>query len=175
MKTIINKIVNYIVCKYYEFLLWLDSISDKKGRYLTPSEVKLIIRQYNLIEDGVNRIKKKVNSLVKSKTKEEYHKILLQISNLIDLSEEEPDSPKTQLIMLLRQIYYDKIDKKCDVETEEDKIEMINTRINHYKELHKHKEKRELIRKIREAKKQNNKELELKLTAEFNEKYGKRK
>jgi hypothetical protein len=120
--------------------------------------------------EGVSTIKKKVNELVNSRTKEEYHKVLCQIEDLTSLSYFDPSSEKAKFKTLIRDMYVKKRDK--DIITNTDLAKAINQRIADHKEMWQHQEKRNLIRSIRKAAEIGDKELVKKLETEFRIKYG---
>lgn len=178
MKRLIQNLINWFYTTwlgnlYFDYLLWKDRQDDRKSlRYLSPKEVQQIIRQYSLMSEGVREVKRKVNDLVKSKTVEEYHQTLGQIENMIKLAERDPDSPQAKFAEALRS--FGDLNKVKDIETVTDRARMVDKRIKDYKELHSHIEKRQLLRNIRKAKSEGNKELVTKLEQEFYEQYGKR-
>lgn len=98
-----NKLVNWFYSTwlgglYFELLLWLDRRNEKKQlRYLTPKEMAQIVRQYSILGEGVKEIKSKVNTLIQSRNKEEYDKVLKEIDDMVVLAELKPDDPKAQM------------------------------------------------------------------------------
>ena len=161
----IKKIVNKIILKLLnlpilgpiivDYLVWKDSTDEK--RYLTSTEAVQIVKQYSLLGEGVKEFKSKINSLVKSRDAEQYHKTLNEIEDLISLVSLPDNDPKVILTKSLRDIAVKKGNK--DIQTPEEHLKMLQKRVEDMKELHKHKEKREVLRKIRQAKKDGNLEL----------------
>lgn len=158
---------------YLSFLIWKDAKVDNGPRFLTPGEAAQIIREYSLLTQGVTKAKKTVNALVASKSKEEYHKVLSELNDMIDLSDyDENDHSRRQFGNVIREISVKKGNQ--DIVTPQDKLNMINQRIEDYKELHAHQAKRNLMRQLRKARQENNQELTKQLETELREKYGQR-
>lgn len=154
---------------YFEFLLWLDRKRSNPTKYLTPKEMAQIVRESNKTYDGVSKVKKKIKELVNSKSSEEYHKILCEIEDLTKLATYEEGTSQAQFSKLLRSTYDL---KNKDIITHTDKAKMIDKRIQDMRELWDDKNKRQLLRGIRQARKEGNTELADKLQTEFNNKYG---
>lgn len=158
---------------YLQFLIWKDSKTQTGPRFLTPKEAATIIREYSLLSEGVTKAKKKVNELVTSRSKDEYHRVLSELNNMIDLSEyDDNDEARRNFGNIIREISVKKGNQ--DIVTPQDKINMIHQRIEDYKELHAHMEKRKLFRELRRARQENNKELADQLELQIKEKYGQR-
>lgn len=155
---------------YFEFLLWLDRHLDKPTRYLTPKEMATIVKESSKINDGVLLIKNKVNSLVHTRSKEEYHRVLSEIVDLTDLAEQQ-NPEVARFNNMLRQFYVKKGSKDINNHTELAKA--IEQRIQDTKELWEHQEKRNLLRNIRKASISGDDQALKKLQEEFNNKYGK--
>lgn len=156
---------------YFEFLLWLDRKMNKTPtRYLTPKEVAQINREYSKVAEGVVLMKNKVNSLLVSKSKEEYKKVLEEINDLVSYAEEKYDSPKAEFARILQNIYVKKGTK--DINTHTEMAKMIDKRIQDTKEMWDHQAKRQLLRDIRKAGEAGDLELVSKLQTEFKLKYG---
>jgi hypothetical protein len=158
---------------YLSFLIWKDAKTDSGPRFLTPGEAATIIREYSLLTQGVTKAKKTVNALVASKSKEEYHRVLSELNNMIDLSDyDDNDVSRRQFGNVIREISVKKGNQ--DIVTPQDKLNMIHQRIEDYKELHAHQAKRNLMRQLRKARQENNQELAKQLETELREKYGQR-
>lgn len=173
---IIYKVRNWIYSTwigdlYLQFLIWKDSQVSTGPRYLTPKEAATIIREYSLLSEGVTKVKKTVNELVMARSKDEYHRVLSQLNNMIDLSEyDDNDQARRQFGNVIREISVKKGNQ--DIVTPQDKLNMIHQRIEDYKELHAHMEKRKLLRELRKARQENNKELADQLEIQIKGKYG---
>lgn len=156
--------------KYLEFLLWIDEQNEPQ-RVITPQEVQQIVIQAQqlLYREGVANIKRRVNSIVNAKTKEEYDEKLKQLEDLMPLAEREDDKLKEMKQALFRA--YVKTGK--DIKNSKDHARMIEQKIEDTKRLWKHKEKRELLRKIRKLKVSGDLQQAQELEQEFFEKYGK--
>lgn len=160
---------------YFKYLVWLDSKDDKSNiRYLTPGEAATIIREYSLVAEGVIKVKGKVNKLVSAKSKEEYHRVLNEIENMVLLASDpaDEDPARAQFANVIRQMAVKKGNR--DIVTPQDKLNMIHQRIEDYNELHAHINKRTLMRQLRKAKQNNDLEEVKRLELEFQEKYGQR-
>lgn len=173
-----NRLVNWFYTTwlgnlYFEFLLWLDRVNSRQEtRYLTPKEVAQIVRQYSLLGEGVKEVKHKVNSLIASRTKEEYDTVLKEIEDMVTLAERKSDDPKAQFSNFLKS----KMDfSNSDIKTVTDRAKMVDKRINDMYELQKDKLKRQKLRDIRQAQKEGNVELAKQLKQEFEEDYGNRR
>lgn len=158
---------------HLEFLLWLDR-KRSKPKFLTPGEVQQIIREYSLIDRGVTEMKLKVNSLVRSKNKEEYHKTLSQIENLIDFSKRDPNSAEGKFAEILKQtiVRKNKLGHEQDVITATDRAKMIDKKIQQVYELQEHVVKRNMLRQIRKLRTEGKLEEADKLFKEWADKYG---
>lgn len=130
---------------YFELLLYIDRKSSKK--YLSHKEVTQIIREYSLLGEGVREVKGKINTLIKSRSAEDYHKVLGQIEDMMNLAERKADDPKSQLAKVLRNMYVKK--GTVDIANDMDRAKMIDQRIKDTYELHDHIEKRNKLRKLR--------------------------
>jgi pyruvate/2-oxoglutarate/acetoin dehydrogenase E1 component len=174
-----NKILNlfygtYLGGLYFDFLLWLDRKSNKKAiKYLTPKEMATIVKESNKIHTGVAIIKQKVNSLVNSKSREEYHEILCEIEDLTTLSHRNNTSEVAKFSKMLRDTYVKKGNK--DITTHTEMAKMIDQRIEDIKELWEHQAKRQLLRDIRKAGAASDTQLLNKLQLEYKSKYGRSK
>jgi len=166
---------------YFEFLLWLDSIQGTdvdagplfgNRSFSANREVARAVLELRQIayREGVGNIKHKVNGLVSARTKEEYHKVLGEIEDLMEFAK-ETDPKKIEMIRILRQAVIFTGGK--DIITHTDRAKMVDKRIGHFKELHSHMESRTLLRAIRKAESERNSELAAKLKKEWEEKYAK--
>ena len=170
-----NKLINWFYTTalgglYFEFLLWLDRRNDRPTRFLSPKEMAQIIRESNKTYDGVAKIKNKVNSLVQSRSTEEYHKILCEIEDLAGLAYNDENSDQAKFTELLRNMYVKH--KTHDIVTVTDRAKMIDQRIQDTKEMWDHQAKRQLLRDIRKAGEAGDTQLLNKLQMEFKNKYG---
>jgi hypothetical protein len=168
-----NKIVHWFYStwlggKYLEFLLWKDEANGNKLD-ITPQEVQQIIieAQQMLYREGISNIKKRVNSIVNARTKEEYDQKLKELEDLIPLAVKEDDKLR-DMRKALNSIY---VKKGKDVKNSTDFARMIDTKIEYTKQLWKHREKRELLRSIRKAKVAGEVKRAEELEKEFFEKY----
>lgn len=159
---------------HLEFLLWWDRKNPKPTYYLNPGEVQQIIRQYSLLDRGVTEMKHKVNALVRSKSKEEYHNKLTEIENLVDLAQRDPNSAEGKFAELLKQtvVRKNKLGQEQDVLTATDRAKMIDKKINQVYELQDHVVMRNKLREIRKLRTEGKNEEADKLFKEWNEKYG---
>jgi hypothetical protein len=160
----------YVGGLYFEFLLWVDRRTDKPSTYLTPKEMATIVRESSQITEGIVLMKQKVNQLVRSKSKDEYQKLLVEIEDLVPYSEKDTESDRAKFAYILRQMYVKKGDK--DIVTTTDKAKMVDQRIQDMYELHDHIAKRSLLRAIRSARNQGDANQATKLEQEFLIKYG---
>ena len=149
-----NKFLNWFYCTtvgglYFDFLLWLDRIKfkrDNKKYYINPATKNIVLEAQKLkMMQGISTIKRKVNTLIKSKTKEEYEANLEELKDLTALA----DDANPELKKMKEALYEVWVFKGKDIKTNTDKAKMVDRRIQHYKELHEHKRKREEIRKKR--------------------------
>lgn len=157
----------YVGGKHLELLLWLDRRND--NYYLKPTEVQQIVRQYSLLDKGVKEIKSRVNTLVRSKTKEEYHSALSEIENLIDFAQRDANSAEGQFAELLRRT---SVNKNIDVVTATDRAKMIDKKIQYVYELQDHVVKRNMLREIRKLRNEGKNAEADKLMQEWQGKYG---
>jgi hypothetical protein len=172
-----NKLLNWFYTTwlgnvYFDLLLWLDRRKDRKQlQYMTPKEIAQVVRQYSMLGEGVKEIKSKVNVLVGSKTKEEYDKTLKELDNLVCLAQREESSPQAQYTNILKS----GMDfSNSDIKNQTDRAKMVEKRIGDMYELQADKQRRSVIRQIRQAHKQGNTELAIKLQKEWDSKYGRR-
>jgi hypothetical protein len=166
----VNKLINWFYTTwlgnlYFELLLWLDRRNEKKQlRYLTPKEMAQIVRQYSLLGEGVKEVKSKVNTLIASRTKEEYDKVLKEIDDMVTLAEREANDPKAQFASFLKS----NMDfSNSDIKNTTDRAKMINKRIDDMKELHKDIEKRRKLRLARQLRKEGKLQDALEIEKEF--------
>lgn len=160
----------YLGGLYFSLLLWIDRKKSRPSKYLTPKEMAQVVRQYSLLNEGVNQVKGKVNKLINSRSKEEYHLTLSEIEDMINLAERDTDSIEAKFSKALREVYIKKSSQ--DVVTHTDMAKMIDQRIEDHREMWDHQQKRQLMRDIRKAEKQGDQELIKKLKTEFEIKYG---
>lgn len=170
----LNKIVywfygTWLGGKYLEFLLWKDEQNGPE-RVVTPVEVQQIViqAQQMLYREGISKIKNHVNSIVNSKSKEEYETKLKELEDLIPFAERDDSKLKEVKAALFGA--YVKRDK--DIKNSKDFAKMIDQKIEDTKQLWKHKEKRDMLRAIRKLKMSGELEQAYKLEKEFFEKYG---
>lgn len=173
----INKLFNRFISTwlgdlYFRFLLWRDRRKNNTVRYLTPSEAITITRQYSLLHKGVEEVKKEVNKLVNVKDAKEYDAVLKGIENMMNLAQRPENSSEARLAEALRSIQVKKGSK--DVITHTDHAKMVEGRIEDYKELQAHVEKRTLMRQVRKAKQAGDLKQVAKLEQEWKEKYGRK-
>lgn len=173
-----NRIINWFYTTwlgnlYFELLLWLDRRNERKNlRYLTPKEMAQIVRQYSLLGEGVKEVKHKVNTLISSRTKEEYDKVLKEIDDMVTLAERQANDPKAQFATFLKS----NMDfSNSDIKNTTDRAKMVDKRIKDMYELQADKVKRQKLRDIRQAQKEGNIELVKILKQEFEENYGPRR
>ena len=124
-----------------------------------------------LYAEGLASLKRKVNSMVKTGSKEEYHEVLSEINNLVALAREETPHQKA-MRNILKNMY---IRRGADIKSKKDKKDMIEERIGHYEELQDYKVERELRKNIRRAHKDGDLELAKQLEEEWKTKYGDKK
>jgi hypothetical protein len=152
---------------YYQYKL--EKLIDKElyiGRYAMeyPHYEDETQRKY---AEGLFEVKRKINSLVNAKTKEEYNKVLLEVKEIIPLAREETKEQKA-IRKALERVY---VRYGADVKSEADKSRMILERIHHFEELRVYKEERVLISKIKAAKKLGQEDIAKTLEKEWKEKY----
>ena len=157
---------------YFKYLIWIDAKADKLPRYLSPKELATIVKEHSMLYEGVAQVKRKVNSLITTRTSSEYNRVLSSVDNLVDLAKNEKDDGKAVLAAITHEIAVKKGNR--DIVTPQDKLNMINQRIEDYKELHAHIEKRNLYRALRKAATAGDKEKVAELQKTIQEKYGKR-
>ena len=158
---------------YFDLLLWIDRRNEKKRiRYLTPKEMAQIVRQYSLLGEGVKEVKHKVNTLISSKTKDEYDKVLKEIDDMVTLAERAANDPKAQFASFLKS----NMDfSNSDIKNTTDRAKMVDKRIKDMYELQDDKLKRQLLREIRKATQAGDQDKVVQLQTEFNNKYGTRR
>jgi hypothetical protein len=155
---------------YLELLLWLDRKGEDK-KYLTPKQMSQIIRESSKLAEGTLAIKKKVNALVNSRTKEEYELTLSQLSDLLPLSEyEDRNSARAKYTEFLSKV--GNVKKIVDVENATDRAKMIEKKIEATYELQAHVAKRNLLRELRKARVNKDEALAATLEKQYKEKYG---
>lgn len=138
---------------YLNYLIWRQT-KENMQKYETAigsKPVNQIIREYNLIAQGVSKVKRTVNNLIGKREAQEYHKVLSTIDNMVDLAQHEEGSGQSELAKITRQIAVKK--GNVDIATPQEKLSMINKRIDDMKELHEHIEKRNKLRQLRKERK----------------------
>jgi len=119
----------------------VDSVNlDSIGIYQVDEQQK--------IQEGIVNLKESINGITNDRTAEGYDKVLSKIDNMIDFAQGKTTNGEQLLASLRKKIL---VFKEKDVRNKKDKVKMVDTRIKHYKELHKHKELRDLRRQIRQA------------------------
>lgn len=172
----INKFYNSrIGGLYLEVLLWWDYRfgPDAPFRASPDFTVAQIVRNAQMIAytRGMKNLKSKINDLAFTKDKEEYNKVLQEVQNLVALAE-ETDPSKIKRSELLKNMYVYKGGK--DIRNDTEKAKMIQQRIRDFKQLQNHKASRQILREIRQLKK-NGKDKEAKeLEKEWSTKHGRR-
>jgi len=141
---------------------------DVMDRWFSHRQTQVESEQdYNYTE-ALRIIKRSINKAVKNKSKEEYHKVLSQLDELIGLGREETPHQKA-MRKILENIY---VAKGADIKTSKDKKKMIDNRISHYKELQTYKEGRTLLKQARVARKEGRTEDSKDLEEQWRKKYG---
>ena len=150
-----NRFLTWFYCTtvgglYFDFLLWVDRVKfrrENKKKYLNPATKNIVMQMQKIkIAQGVGNIKRKVGELTASSTKEEYEKVLDELKELMPLAEDNRPELK-KMKKALYEVWVFKGGK--DIRSTTDRAKMVDRRIQHYKELHEHKIKREEIRKQR--------------------------
>lgn len=155
--------------KYLEFLLWKDGQNEKVEMTNSKQVNEIVIQAQQLLyKEGIANIKKKVNSIVNSGTKEEYDQKLKGLEDLMPLAERDDEKLK-QVKQALFQAY---VVKDKDIKNSTDFAKMIDQKIEDTKKLWAHKEKRDILRKIRKLKTSGEMEQAAQLEQEFFNRYG---
>jgi hypothetical protein len=150
LKKLIDKIkhlfyTSYLGLIYFNILLWWDKKKFDKELARRPSNIATKIA-YNAVKasynEGISKIKGEVAKLIQSRSKDEYERVLNNINDMLSLAQSE----RKEEIESLKKVY---LYKDKDIQNDTDKARMINSRINDYKDLHKHIEKRNKLRKER--------------------------
>lgn len=144
----------WLYSKYLNFLLWWDSnVTSKQNRYINPHTQAIVQQAQQMkLAEGVNNIKYNVNKLVKSRTEEEYKRVLDELKDLTELAKDD-NIDKEKMFQALRKAY-DFSNK--DIKSQTDKAKMVKKRVSDYNELKRHKLSRELIRKARAERQKGN-------------------
>jgi len=172
MKKIINWFVdNYVLIKFWVDQNVLEKDLDKELQYYTSRPNQIIFesdtqRKYS---EGLSTVKQKINQVSKRGSKEDYMDALGSMRELIALANNETVSQR-MLRKTLERMY---VHYGSDMKSKQDKVEMIDTRIEHYEELRKYNVERCLRKDIKKARKDGNEELALKLENDWREQYGK--
>lgn len=175
MKKLYRRLIDYFYSTflggwYLEYLLLKDS-KESKQKYLTPKEMAQIIRESSKMAEGTLAIKKKVNALVNSTTKEEYDRVLSEIEDLVSLSEyDDKDSSRHKYVQFLKNVGDTK--KVVDVENALDRAKMIDKKIDAIYELQEYNLKRQMAKDIKRLVSEGKTEEANKLKEEFKKKYG---
>lgn len=155
---------------YLEFLLWLDGTRDEK-KFLTPKQMAQIVRESSKLAEGTLAIKLRVNSLLSSKTKDEYQLKLSEIEDLLPLSEyNDANSSRAAYVNFLRSV--GDTTKIVDVENATDRAIMIDRKIKAVYELQAYTEKRNMAKAIKKAISDGNVQLANQLKEELQRLYG---
>jgi hypothetical protein len=142
----IKNFINDLKIRYY---LWKDSRQTKiKGTLVPPAITKQVTHE--AYYQGIAKIRKKVQQLIAAPTKEEYERVLKDLTELQNLAIKNDSAEYIKFIETLKSAY---VYKGQDVKSDKDKILMVDKRIKHFDELRRHKEFREKARQ--ERKKQN--------------------
>ena len=157
---------------YFRYLAWLDRKGEKPLKFYSPKELATIIKEHSLMRDGVNEVKHQVNELVTTRSASEYHRVLSKTDNIIDFAKNNKGDGRSELAKVVREISVKK--GNIDIVTPQDRLNMINQRIEDMYELHAHIEKRNLLRALRKASNEGDKEKVAELQKTIQEKYGKR-
>jgi len=158
----------WLGAKYLEFLLWLDD-KDSKPDINTRAVNEIVMEaQQMLYKEGIGKIKKTINSIVTARTKEEYEAKLKMFEDLIPLAERDDENLKH----IKEALYSAHIKRGKDVKTAKDFAKMVDSKIEYTKQMWEQKERRELSKRIRQAKKVKDLQLAEELEKEFFTKYG---
>lgn len=157
--------------KYLELLLWLDEVNSTDDiRYLTPKEMAQIIRESSKISEGTVLMKQNINKLVASKDKNEYHKVLSEIDELIQFAQGDDKSVQGHFAAIARQMYVKKGSQ--DIVTATDRAKMIDQRIQDMYELQEQRARQGMWRQIRKLRTEGKLIEADKLQEEWMKKYG---
>lgn len=157
--------------KYLELLLWVDEVSNRDDiRYLTPKEMAQIIRESSKISEGTVLMKQNINKLVASKSKEEYHKVLSEIDELIQFGKGDDKSAQGHFAAVARQMYVKKGGQ--DIVTATDRAKMIDQRIQDMYELQQQRARQGMWRQIRKLRTEGKINEAEQLQEEWMKKYG---
>lgn len=153
-------------------------------RYIVWRETRKIESEIDAVF-GHNRFTLNTE-IIQDETQRQYTEAVIQIKNKLkqlsngDLKSYLAKNPeitnlaekdKDEVIEIMRKIT---IASGQDIKSEEDKTKMINDRINHYHELQRFNEEKQLLRQIKQAMKAGDKKLHAKLMAEWRQKHGTR-
>lgn len=138
---------------YIHLLVWWDTRKlDKfiERELLTSYTDDLRLSYYEddvarMYAEGILKVKTKINNKVKARTADEYHKVLMEVKELIVLAKEETIQ-EARRRRVLENVY---VRKEVDVKSKKDKKKMIEQRIEHYEELRKYNEQRALLKQIK--------------------------
>lgn len=170
MKKVVDKIIrmfytSYLGNLYFNFLIWWDYYKSKRKPigYSSSAHRIVISATKAAYEQGLRQVKTKVVQAAQA-VDGNYDKALHQIGDVIQLSEKD-HKPEIEILKKMH------VKNGQDVKNDTDKAKMIDQRIQDYKELHRFKEERLILRQIRKAKTEGNLELADKLTKEWQDKY----
>lgn len=165
----INSIYYWFYGKYLELLLWLDK-KYPKNTFSSTNLTQIIISSQQLkYTRGMELVKNKINSLVSFKNKKEYERVLKGVEDLVVLAEDNAERGKMLESLKLTMDLSSK-----DIKTDLDKAKMIEKRIEDYRKLQNFKVKKELLKRIRKAKQENDLELVQQLELEWKLTYGRK-
>lgn len=160
---------------WLKFLLWLELRGVERGlnRYIDGAYFGsggcVEVDEDRLLAKAVTVLKRKVNASVDNRTSENYHKKLLELGDLISLTTDTAEVGSKVAAILNKIVAF----KDKDVRDQKDREAMIRKRIEHYYQLHDKKMSREMIRKIRELRKDGEIEVANELEKIWKERYGK--
>lgn len=150
--------MNFLKNLYNKFRLWLDfkqldvGESSVQDSFILGVQADLQKNSINIIEDEQDRIYKEALITIKNRIKNEATKFIsleAYLANNPDILRHAKENNEVKEVL---RSSWDLRNK--DVETEEDYSKMIETRIEHFKQLQKYNEERLLIKQIKAAKKQ---------------------
>lgn len=145
-----------------------DKEVESEISYYMPARHNVVMnQQQRQMQEGLAQLKSAINKAVVGRTADEYDKVLGNIDDLMSLAQDE--SQEQKVLRKIKQNMY--VFKGKDIKTRKDKKKMVETRINHYHELHGHIERRNLMRQIRAANNAGDTELAQKLEEEFHGRY----
>lgn len=159
----------WLLSKYFDLIFWWNRIKLER---LLDNELSSYSSSNNEIyqddtqrkySEGIAIVKGTINSMAGTRDTKHYRQALEQVKDLLSLATKETANQKE-----LREIM-----TAMSKLPEKSKKRMIEERIGHYEELRKYNEERALIKKIKQARKDHNKELHEELEQEWRNTYGK--